>query len=177
MLHSNHNAWTLRASATTALCATLLATGAMAANVTLQAIDVTPAAKTISVGQKQTFTATGTFSNGSRHALLPAFSDIAAGYWVTCAVLISGGVECWGYNGHGGLGDGTTVDSLIPRPAKGITTATAVTLTRGDVDDTSNGGHGCALLASGGVRNTVQSTSLALVPRPRWPRVIRTAVH
>ena len=97
---------------------------------TLQTIDVTPTAKTISVGQKQTFTATGTFSNGSKQALGPAISNIAAGDWDTCALLTSGGVECWGNNGNGELGDGTTTDSLIPRPVKGITTATAVALGR-----------------------------------------------
>jgi alpha-tubulin suppressor-like RCC1 family protein len=124
----------------------------MAANPKLQTIDVTPAAKTISIGQKQSFTATGTFSNGSKHALGPALSDIAPGYRITCAVLVSGGVECWGYNARGELGDGTTVDSLSPRPVQGITNATAVKLSRGDIDDTSNGGHGCARLSTGAVR-------------------------
>lgn len=143
MFHSSQTAPALRASAITVLCSALLATGAMAADATLQTIDVTPAAKTISVGQHQSFAATGTFSNGSRQVLGPAISNIAPGSTATCAVLTSGGVECWGINHYGQLGNGTTVTSLIPRPVKGITTATAVAL---------GNAHGCALLASGAVK-------------------------
>ena len=143
MFHSNRTTRTLRASVTTVLCAALLTTGAMAANPKLQTIDVTPTAKTISVGQKQTFTATGTFSDGSTQVLGPAISNIARGAGDTCALLTSGGVECWGYNDYGQLGDGNTTDSLIPRPVKGISTATAVAL---------GYDHGCALLASGAVK-------------------------
>ena len=143
MFHSNRTTRTLRASVATVLCAALLTTGAMAAAPKLQTIDVTPAAKTISVGQKQTFTATGTFSNGSKQALGPAISNIAPGGEDTCALLTSGGVECWGDNGYGQLGDGNTTDSLIPRPVKGISYRHG----RGHV-----GYHSCALLASGAVQ-------------------------
>jgi hypothetical protein len=101
MVHSNRTTRTVRASVATVLCVNLLTTGAIAASPKLQTIDVTPAAKTISVGQKQTFTATGTFSNGSKHVLLPAFSNITTGYEETCAVLTSGGMECWGNNDMG----------------------------------------------------------------------------
>ena len=143
MLHPNRTTGSLRASAFTVLCAALLTTGAMAADPTLQTIDVTPTAKTISVGQKQSFAATGTFSNGSRQVLGPAISNMALGSTSNCAVLNSGGVECWGINHYGQLGDGTTVSSLIPRPVKGISTATAVAL---------GNNHGCALLVSGAVQ-------------------------
>jgi alpha-tubulin suppressor-like RCC1 family protein len=142
VFHSNQDTWTLRASVTTVLCAALLTTGAMAANVTLQTIDVTPTAKAISVGQKQSFTATGTLSNGSRQVLGPAISDIGLGYATTCALLTSGGVECWGYNGQGQLGNGTTTESLIPVPVKRMHTAAALVL---------GGSHGCALLNGGAV--------------------------
>lgn len=40
--------------------------------------------------------------------------SIAAGLNHTCAVLLDDSVKCWGYNGYGGLGDGTVVDSMIP---------------------------------------------------------------
>ena len=61
-----------------------------------------------------------------------------------CAVLSTGGVECWGYNGDGELGNGTTVDSDVPVAVTGITNATSVIS-----DDSGNGV--CALLSTGGV--------------------------
>ena len=79
MFHFNRTTRTLRASVTTVLCTALLASVAMAAQPTLQTISVTPTGKTISVGQKQSFTATGTFSDGSIHALEAAIGNIAPG--------------------------------------------------------------------------------------------------
>jgi alpha-tubulin suppressor-like RCC1 family protein len=125
------------------LCGALLTAGAMAATPNLQTIDVTPTTKTIFVGQKQTFTATGTFSNGMKHSLEPAIGNLAPGDAATCVWLIYGGVNCWGQNGSGQLGDGTTRDSLTARPVKWITTAAAVAL---------GSEHGCALLARGTVQ-------------------------
>jgi alpha-tubulin suppressor-like RCC1 family protein len=148
MFHCNRTTRTLRVIAALLLCAALVTDVAIAAPPTLQTVAVTPTAVSISVGQKQRFTATGTFSNGSTHALGPAISDIAAGMFDTCALLTSGGVECWGDNSRGGLGDGSRVDSLIPRPVKGITTATAVAYSK----HLPWWGHGCALLARGAVR-------------------------
>jgi alpha-tubulin suppressor-like RCC1 family protein len=43
-----------------------------------------------------------------------------------CAVLTTGHMECWGNNGDGQLGNGTTTTSDVPVPVKNITTATAV---------------------------------------------------
>jgi alpha-tubulin suppressor-like RCC1 family protein len=125
------------------LCAALITDVASAAPPTLQTIAVTPAVRSLSVGQKQRYTATGTFSDGSTQALGAAISDIAPGDANTCVLLTSGGVDCWGVNGAGQLGDGSTVDSLIARPVKWITTATAVAY---------GSGHGCALLARGAVQ-------------------------
>ena len=104
MFHINRTIRTLRAIVATALCAALVTTGAMAASPKLQTIAVTPPAKTISIGQTQSFTPTGTFSNGSRQALGPAISNIAAGTFDTRALLSSGGLECWGYNHDGEQG-------------------------------------------------------------------------
>jgi alpha-tubulin suppressor-like RCC1 family protein len=60
----------------------------------------------------------------------------------SCAVLGSGGVECWGSNDLGQLGNGTFTNSPIPVPVVGISTALAVTA--GD-------GFACALLQGGTV--------------------------
>jgi alpha-tubulin suppressor-like RCC1 family protein len=57
-----------------------------------------------------------------------------------CAVLSTGHVDCWGYNGDGELGNGTTTTSYVPVSVKNISTATAVT----------GGNYGfCALLSTG----------------------------
>lgn len=39
-----------------------------------------------------------------------AAKTFAAGYASTCVLLVSGEIQCWGYNGQGQLGDGTTID-------------------------------------------------------------------
>ena len=125
------------------LCASLAAGAAFAEPPTLQSLSVTPAARSLSVGQKQRYTATGTFSDGSNQALGGAISNLAPGKSNTCVLLTSGGVDCWGNNDSGQLGDGTTTDSLVPRPVKWITNATAMDFAEE---------HGCAVLASGAVR-------------------------
>src|SRR5262245_35115037 len=50
--------------------------------------------------------------------------DFGVAYHRRCAVLESGIVRCVGYNADGGLGDGTTIDSIMPVSAIGITDAT-----------------------------------------------------
>ncbi len=73
-----------------------------------------------------------------------------------CAVLISGGVDCWGFNEFGDLGIGTTVDALTPVPVLGITAAVAVT---------GGGDQSCALLSDATVSCWGESLGLpASVP-------------
>ena len=61
-----------------------------------------------------------------------------------CATISTGAVVCWGYNGFGQLGNGTTTTSDVPVRALGISTAIAV------VGDRS-GDSFCALLSTGKV--------------------------
>jgi len=70
------------------------------------------------------------------------FTAIAAGSLHSCALRTNGTVACWGANGSGQLGDGTTTDRLTPVPVVGLSDATAIAA--GDR-------HSCALRTDGTV--------------------------
>jgi alpha-tubulin suppressor-like RCC1 family protein len=40
--------------------------------------------------------------------------ELTAGFNHTCARLSDGTLRCWGYNGNGQLGDGTTTNRTTP---------------------------------------------------------------
>jgi cysteine-rich repeat protein len=69
--------------------------------------------------------------------------NVTMGYQHACAVMRDGAIRCWGYNGQGQLGNGTTSNSLAPVTVTGVTTGLEVT-----------GGyyHSCARVASTGVQ-------------------------
>jgi alpha-tubulin suppressor-like RCC1 family protein len=75
----------------------------------------------------------GEIGNGTTIAALPFSSPtpvqvtgisnahaISAGRMHTCALLAGGSIQCWGSNGFGGLGNGSTTDSSVPVTVAGF---------------------------------------------------------
>jgi alpha-tubulin suppressor-like RCC1 family protein len=76
--------------------------------------------------------------------LTTGVSALTAGNTHSCAITSLGGVKCWGYNGTGALGDGTTTDRHTPTDVSGLTSGVTA-LAGGSV-------HTCALTSAGGVK-------------------------
>lgn len=81
---------------------------------------------------------------------------LAAGGNHSCALTTTGGVKCWGFNGQGQLGDGTTltprlnpVDVCASGSGAGCVGGSALA---GVVAIAAGGGHTCALTGGGGVK-------------------------
>ncbi|MCP2502842.1 MAG: hypothetical protein NLN66_02155, partial [Candidatus Thalassarchaeaceae archaeon] len=71
--------------------------------------------------------------------------SITADYGHTCAILDDGSVSCWGENGNGQLGDGTTTDRYTPTPTASLGEGrTAVAIGAGSY-------HTCTILDDGSV--------------------------
>ncbi len=74
----------------------------------------------------------------------PSPVAIAVGDRFACKLDAAGGVQCWGRNADGQLGNGTTASSTTPVPISA--------LTRGVVAIAAGDDHACALTATGTVR-------------------------
>ena len=74
---------------------------------------------------------------------LTGATSVARGMYHSCALIDDGTVTCWGENGAGQLGNGTTNDSSVPVTVPGITGATAIT---------SASGATCVIVAGGAVK-------------------------
>lgn len=87
---------------------------------------------------------TGRGTPGAVAGLAGGVSGLTAGSSHTCALLASGGVQCWGGNWQGQLGDGTTGDRYQPGPVQGLAGPA--------VQISSENMHTCATLVNGGVQ-------------------------
>ena len=72
-------------------------------------------------------------------------TSVSAGYGHTCVVTSDGGVYCWGYNGEGQVGNGSTLDTPVPVAVDtdGLAGQKAITVSAGV-------GHTCAVTTDGG---------------------------
>ena len=84
-------------------------------------------------------------ANNSHYTDIDYTKPISAGGLHTCAVRDDGSVACWGENGNGQLGDGTTTNRDSPTQTASLGAGrTAVAISAG-------GQHTCALLDDGSV--------------------------
>jgi hypothetical protein len=96
-------------------------------------------------GQLGDGTTTGSATPVDVTGLSEGATAIATGGYFTCARTTAGGVECWGDNTFGQVGDGTEEDRSSPTQVTGLTSGVAGIGAGG-------GGHACAIMSAGGAK-------------------------
>ncbi len=76
--------------------------------------------------------------------LTSGVDSVFAGSYHTCAVTAAGGVKCWGSNGGGQLGDGTTTQRKTPVDVSGLTSGVASMSVGSD--------HSCVVTTTNGLK-------------------------
>ncbi len=76
--------------------------------------------------------------------LATGVAAVSLGTYHTCALMVSGGVKCWGWNNAGQLGDGTPPHSATSTDVVGLTDSVAA-ISLGHE-------HSCAVTLSGGLK-------------------------
>lgn len=84
-------------------------------------------------------------SAAARPGQLPVNAGVATGVATSCAVTAAGTVRCWGANGKGALGDGTTTSSPTPVSVTGLGAGSTRSVSVG-------GSFACALSTDGAVK-------------------------
>lgn len=97
-----------------------------------------------SEGQLGDGTATDSVTPVSVLGLTSGIVEVAAGGYHSCALTTAEGVECWGKNSNGQLGDGTSSESTTPVTVSGLTSDIAA-IGAGLL-------HTCALTTTGGIK-------------------------
>jgi alpha-tubulin suppressor-like RCC1 family protein len=76
--------------------------------------------------------------------LTSGVESTSVGYDDACALTVSGGAKCWGYNHYGELGDGTRIERLTPVDVSRLTSGVAAVAAGLD--------HTCAVTTAGGAK-------------------------